>query len=65
MISVASSNLSAVGYDGSALYVRFINGETYKYPGVPKSLYDGLMSAGSKGHYFRVHIRTTYKGFRV
>ena len=62
MISVDSRDLESVGYDASSktLYVRFHKGGTYSYSNVPDHIYRGLMSAPSKGQYFRANIRTTY-----
>lgn len=47
MIPVNSSNLSAVGYDGSTLRIQFHSGGLYDYSGVPESVYIGLMNAAS------------------
>ena len=51
---VISTNLSSVGYDSitSTLEVEFLNGSVYQYSNVPSSIFNGLMSAGSKGQYF-------------
>lgn len=65
MISVSSSNLSAVGYEHQTLYVRFHSGATYAYSGVPESVYRALMSAGSKGRYFETHVKPVYPYRRV
>jgi len=60
---VSSSNLSSVGYDSATktLEVTFNSGMTYQYFNVPKSEYDSLMSAASKGSYFNNNIRNSYK----
>lgn len=62
MISVTSSNLEAVGYDRSTgtLRIRFHNA-TYDYHNVPESIYNGLMSASSKGEYHAAHIKNSYR----
>ena len=59
MVSVESSNLAAVGYDGDVqiLEVRFVKGGAYQYFGVPAYIYDGLLSASSKGSYFYQNIK--------
>lgn len=59
---VSSSNLSAVAYDESTeeLYIQFNSGHTYYYPNIPKYLFDGLMSANSKGSYHAEHIKDLY-----
>lgn len=62
MIGVSSSNLSAVGYDEDSrvLRIRFHNGATYDYYVVPEEVYQGLLSAASKGVYHYYHIRGVY-----
>lgn len=51
MISVSSSNVESVGYDEQEeiVHVRFLNGSTYIYKGVPIYEFEGLLSAGSVG----------------
>lgn len=61
MIPVTSSNISAIGYEGSTLYVRFNNGSLYEYYNVPSSVYSGLMSASSHGSYLASHVKGTYR----
>src|SRR5450759_332331 len=48
LIPVDSSAIRAAGYDGSTLTVEFHTGRVYDHPGVPYSVYAGLMQAGSK-----------------
>ena len=61
MISVQSSAIRAVGYDGSTLSVEFRSGRVYDHPGVPYAVYAGLMHASSKGAYYNFHIRGRYR----
>lgn len=58
-ISVSSSNIAAIAYDenGAILGVRFTNGGEYRYRRVPASVYQGLLRAGSKGHYFDQFVK--------
>jgi len=58
MIPVSSSNLVAVGYNPSLkeLTIQFHSG-VYTYLGVPQQIYDGLMSASSKGSYHHQNIK--------
>lgn len=58
MIPVSSSNLVAAGYDPSSkeLTIQFHSG-VYTYLGVPQQIYDGLMSASSKGSYHHQNIK--------
>ena len=63
MIPVESSNLSSVGYEASTftLFIKFHHGGVFVYFDVPSSVYNGLMNAGSKGHYHAVNIRNVYR----
>lgn len=56
---VQSSNLASVGYDppSATLEVEFHSSGIYQYFGVPSEIYEGLMSAGSKGTYFDQRIK--------
>lgn len=61
MIPVSSSNLSAVGYDefSMTLRVQFKSG-AYDYSNVPKNIFDGLLSASSKGSYHHAFIKNSF-----
>lgn len=61
--AVSSSNLRSVGYDSetSTLEVEFHNGGVYQYLGVPEHVYQGLLSAGSKGGYLNDRIKDRYR----
>lgn len=63
MIPVNSSAMGAVGYDPSSkrMKIRFDQGDTYDYCGVPQSVFDGLMNAHSKGGYYNDHIKDRYQ----
>jgi hypothetical protein len=62
LISVDSSSIQAVGYDGYTLAVLFHTSDTvYEHPGVPHSVYLGLMNASSMGAYYNRFIRGRYK----
>ena len=61
LILVNSSAIRAVGYDGHTLTVEFHTGRIYDHPGVPSSVYEGLLRASSKGSYYSGHIRGKYK----
>jgi hypothetical protein len=60
MIRVNSSAIYAVGYDGYTLAVEFHGGRIYDHPGVPASVFYGLMNASSKGAYYSYNIRGRY-----
>lgn len=59
---VTSSDILSVGYDPDQeiLEIEFIRGAVYQYSGVPIAVYEGLMSADSKGKFFHVNIKNTY-----
>lgn len=62
LISVNSSAIRAVGYDGYSLAVLFHTSDTiYLHPGVPPWIYAGLMAASSMGAYYNAHVRGKYK----
>jgi hypothetical protein len=58
---VNSSAIHAIGYDGYTLTVEFHNARTYDHPGVPYSVYEGLMQAPSKGAFYNKYIRGRYR----
>ena len=59
MIPVDSTNISAIGYDYelATLRVDFLKGRSYEYYGVPAELYEGFLSATSKGQYLNIYIK--------
>jgi hypothetical protein len=62
LIPVNSSSIRAVGFSGSTLAVLFhTSDKVYEHPGVPYSVYVGLMQALSKGTYYNRNIRGKYK----
>ena len=60
--TVSSTNLASVGYDpiSRVLEIAFHSGGVYQYSNVPESIYQGLLSASSKGTYFNSHIKDRY-----
>lgn len=64
---VESRSLASVGYDAKArvLVVEFRDGGLYRYREVPREVFDGLMTAASKGRYFLERIRGKYDYERV
>lgn len=63
MIRVSSSAISAIGYDASTKHMKitFVQGHTYDFCKVPESVFNGLLSARSKGSYYNNHIRDRYQ----
>lgn len=59
--AVESTALEDVAYgQRPTLTIRFRNGRTYEYYGVPEQLYTGLIAADSKGRFFNAHIRNRF-----
>ncbi len=65
--SVASSNISSVGYDPATetLEIEFLSGAIYQYYNVPQNMYDQLMAEGSKGRFLNTYIKNAYPYSRV
>ena len=61
LIPVSSNAISFIGYDGYTLVVVFRNSGRYDHPGVPYSVYMGLMQAPSIGAYYNRNIRGRYR----
>lgn len=62
-----STAISGLGYceDFGAMYIEFkTNGYIYAYFGVPRTVYDGIWEADSKGGYFHQYIRDVYNYIR-
>ncbi|HEX2206057.1 MAG TPA: KTSC domain-containing protein [Longimicrobium sp.] len=66
-VPVISSNIAAVAYDDAdrILGVQFQNGGEYWYHGVPRTVYQNLLSAVSKGRYFWAFVRNVYACAKV
>ena len=62
MIPVHSSAIAAVGYDADTMQmkIRFVQGHTYDFCGVPAHVFRSLLDARSKGSYYNRHIRDRY-----
>jgi hypothetical protein len=65
-VPVSSSNIASVGYDDKThtLEVEFHSGHVYQYFDVPRTIFDGLLSAGSVGQYFN-QIKGIYRYARI
>jgi hypothetical protein len=62
---VRSSNIRAVGYEGTTLRITFVRGGTYDYYGVPMQVFNSFIHANSLGKYYIRFIKGTYPAFRV
>ena len=63
MPAVSSSAIREIEFDAltNRLYVTFTSGKTYTYYGVPRSIYERFVHAGSKGIFFNDHIKDRYR----
>ena len=62
LLPVNSSAIRALGWSGGTLVVLFHTSDTlYIHPGVPLSVYLGLMMAASMGAYYNRYIRGRYR----
>lgn len=63
MIRVSSSAIAAVGYDPATkkMKIKFVQGHTYDFCGVPQRIFEGLLNTSSKGTYYNDNIRDRYQ----
>lgn len=59
---VQSSNIEAIGHDGTDLYVKFNSGSVWKYGGVPADVHVEMLRSTSVGRFFFQKIKGTYAG---
>ncbi len=57
-VAVRSTSVRSIGFDPecNVLEVEFHNRRVYQFFGVPRSVYESLMTAESKGRYVSKHI---------
>jgi hypothetical protein len=57
-----SSSIAAFAYEAEdlMLYVRFKNGRTYRYSGLPSSVFEAFADAESKGTFFNAQVQGRY-----
>ena len=57
-----SSSIAAFAYSAEDLhlYVRFKTGRSYRYAGVPESVYAAFKRADSKGAFFNAQVQGRY-----
>ena len=56
MITVSSSNVSAIGYEDGIIQVRFKNESVYQYFSCSESLFQSFLNASSKGKFVHQHL---------
>ncbi|EUJ36996.1 KTSC domain-containing protein [Brochothrix campestris] len=62
MHPVVSETISSIGYNQTKqeLHVK-LAATTYAYLNVPSYIFQGLMSAASKGEYYNVYIENSFE----
>jgi KTSC domain len=64
---VVSTAIRTVGYDERRrmLDIEYAGGAVYRYLGVPRSEYEGLLAADSHGRYVNARIRDRFRHARL
>lgn len=55
---IESSNVRAIGYQQSRIFVAFANGSLYRFEQATAGLFQEFMAAESKGKFFHARIKT-------
>jgi hypothetical protein len=63
MIRVESSSVRAIGYDDATqrLHIQYRTGTHYIYYGVPRRVFDELLTAPSKGSFVNRQVKNVYR----
>jgi len=66
-VHVRSTCLKSVGYEPATnvLELEFQNDLVYRFRHVPARVFQGLLTAQSKGVYFNEHVKDRYDSFPV
>jgi KTSC domain len=66
-IALESRTVATAGYDdpSATMELEFVEGRVYRYFVVPRSVFDGLLSADSVGRFFQENIRDVYPYERI
>lgn len=59
---VTSSNIEAIGHDGTDLYVKFHNGRVWRYRNVPADVHAEMLRQKSPGSFFSTQVKPNYQG---
>lgn len=62
---VTSSNIKRIGHDGDDLLILFNSGVAYRYPAVPKIVYELAIEAESVGQFFHHRIKGKFQYERL
>ena len=62
LISVNSSAIAGVDYDGHTLFVQFhTSDKIYEHRGRPEALFEDFMNAPSMGEFYNKYIRGKFQ----
>lgn len=61
-VELMSESIPAAEYDErlQELKLTFTDGRSYRFAGVPRAVFDGLVAADSPGSYYHASIRGRY-----
>jgi hypothetical protein len=61
-VPITSASIVSAGYspEGSTLELEYSSGAVYQYFAVPKSVFESLLAAASKGAFVVEHIKGRY-----
>lgn len=65
LIPVESSNIKAIGHEGSTMRVQYANGTEYDFQGVTAEIFNNFMESDSKGRFFGKNIRGKFTSTKV
>lgn len=63
--AVKSSNVAEVAYHEGGTVVRFKNGDTWRYDGVPESIHTEMLHSGSVGKYIHQFLKPNHKATKL
>ena len=65
MSPVKSSQIEAIGYQGTTLAIKFRGGSVYHYADVDAKTFAALQNAESIGKHFGQHVRPHFKATKL
>ena len=61
MIEVDSTAIERIGWETGMMDVHFKDGRSYRYYGIPESVYEEVLDADSIGRAFNIMIKDKYE----
>lgn len=65
MIPVESSNIKALGHEGTTMRLQYTNGTEYDFEGVSAEVFNNFMESESKGRFFHKNIKGKFTSKKV